>query len=80
MLDRSILSRSVHCLKDEEDGPLILRVKHVLQFCKDLDTLLQKFLCSWFVFGGYVASTTGIDILKPKFFPVGDAVRLDEFF
>jgi hypothetical protein len=32
------------------------------------------------VFGGYVASIAGIDILKPKFFPVGDAVWLDEFF
>jgi hypothetical protein len=59
---------------------LILRVKHVLQFSKDLDTLCQKFLCSRFVFGGYVAGIAGIDLLKPKFFPVGDAVRLDEFF
>ena len=80
MFDRSILSRSVHCLKDEEDGPLILRVKHVLQFCKDLDTLFQELLCSRFVFGGYFASIAGTDILKSKFFPSVTRYGLMNFF
>ena len=59
---------------------MILRVKHVLQFCKDLDTLFQEFLCSWFVFGGYVASTAGIDILSRNFFPSVTRYGLMNFF
>src|SRR5260370_1479471 len=79
MLDRAIFSRGVHRLKDEQDRPLILRIKHVLQFCKYFNTSFQQFFCPWLVFGGDFTGIVWINILEPKLLAIGNAVRRDEF-
>ena len=79
MLDRAIFSGSVHCLKDEQYRPLILPVKHVLQFSKYFNTAFQQFFCPRFVFGSGLTGIVRIDILEPKLLAIGDAVRRYEF-
>ena len=41
MLDRAVLAGRIHSLEDRQDGPSILRVKHLLQLREALDALLQ---------------------------------------
>src|SRR5262249_9141045 len=49
VLDRTIFSGGVHRLKDEQNCPTVLRVKHVLQFGEGFDAGCQRFLCARFV-------------------------------
>ena len=37
VLDRAVLARGVHGLEDEQHGPAVLRVEHVLQLGQSLD-------------------------------------------
>ena len=43
MLNRAVLTRCIHRLKDEQQRPAILSVKYVLLFCEPLGALLKEF-------------------------------------
>src|SRR5208283_4286882 len=76
MLDRSVLSCGIHCLKNEKYRPTVLCVEHVLQFGERLNTGLQRFLNARFIFWPQVARIARINILESELLANLDAVRL----
>ena len=86
MLDRAILSRSIHRLEHQQHGPIILGIKHVLKLGQHFDPHRQRFLRLRLILGREIKRVAGIDILQPKAIirhaeGLGELVRpLDEFF
>ena len=66
MLDRAVFSRRVHRLEDEQDGPTILGIKHVLKFGEYFDAHGQCFLGARLVFGGKLQRVTRVEVLQAK--------------
>ena len=66
MLDRAVLSRSVHRLKHEQYRPTVLRIKHVLKLGQEIDALGEGFLGAGLVFGRKFQRVVGVDVLQAK--------------
>jgi hypothetical protein len=58
---------------------VILRVEHVLQFRKRLDTILQSLLGTRFVFRTEAQRLAGVALLQPEVLAVGDSKGFCEF-
>ena len=78
MLDGAILASGVHGLEEEEHGPAVLRVEHVLQLGEGLHPGLQALLGMWLVLRLQPCGITGVDVLETKFVALGDAIGLRE--
>jgi hypothetical protein len=79
MFDGSVLARPVHRLKNEQDGPAILCIEHVLQSGQGLHADAQGFFCARFVFRLEITGVIGIDVFQTKPLAIGDAVRVSLF-
>lgn len=79
MLDRAILARGIHGLKNRQHGPAILGVKPFLQGGQPGDTVGQQLLCRCL---GYAigAEIAGIEFLQRKFLAVGDTIAFEQTF
>jgi hypothetical protein len=78
VLDRAVLAGGVHGLEDQEHGPAILGVEHVLELGEERDPLLQRLLGRRLVLGLQPRGVAGIDLLEPEPSPVLDAVVASE--
>src|SRR5215831_15069842 len=74
MLDRSILAGCIHRLKDEQQRPAVLRVKHFLLFSEPNGAALSQFGRFSFVHF-QSAGVARIEIFKAKTLAVGNSER-----
>src|SRR5215510_15781474 len=66
VLDRAVLPRGVHRLKDQQHRPAVLRVKHVLKVREDGNAHGKGFLGTRLVLGRKFQCVGGVDILQAK--------------
>src|SRR2546428_232570 len=78
VLDRSVLAGRVHGLEDEQDGPAVLRVQHVLEMAQRLDAQREHLLRAWLVLGPEIKRVGGVEVLQPEPVAVRDPERLRE--
>src|SRR5262249_16839425 len=72
MLDGAIFAGSIHGLKNQEHGPTVLGVEHVLELGHFGDSLPEQLLSV--LLGMNVAGRCRIEILEAKIFTVVNAV------
>ena len=78
VLDRSVLARRVHRLKNEQHRPAILGIQNILQFRQRIYTILQCFLGPWLILRLQLAGVAWIDILEAEFFSVRNTIGFAE--
>ena len=78
VLDGAVLARGVHRLKDQQDGPVVLGVQHVLQLGQRLDSGGKRFLRPRFVLRLQVERVAGVHVLEAEFVSLGHTERLRE--
>src|SRR5262249_28159129 len=78
VLDRPVLASSVHGLEDEQHGPAVLRVEHVLELSQRLDAQREHLLRARLVLGPEVERVSGVEVLQAESVPVRDPERLRE--
>jgi hypothetical protein len=76
VLDRAVFAGRVHRLKDEQQGPAILGVEHVLLLRQQCNAALQDF-CGFALFQLQAARVARIEILEPEALALGDAEWVD---
>ena len=74
MLDGAVFSRGVHRLENQQHGPIILGIEHVLKLGEDFDSHCEGFLGARFVLG-QTKRIARIYILQAKVV-IGNAKRL----
>src|SRR5215472_13529205 len=74
MFDHPVFASGIHGLKDQQNGPAVLRVELVLKLCHLLDALVQELLGA--LFGTKMTSACGIRIFQAKVFAVMNSVRI----
>ena len=80
MLDGGILARCVHCLEDDQQAPMALRRKDVLQTAQFLNSVRKQLLGQRLNLGFKTVGVGGIVILETEMFPLLDAVVTKKFF
>src|SRR5262245_16705350 len=78
MLNRAVLARRIHRLKNEQQGPLVLRVQHVLLLREPLGAASEQFGCLALA-QLQVASVSRIDAVQAKALSLGNAEWVDVF-
>src|SRR5262245_45090585 len=78
VLDRAVLARRIHGLKDEQHRPAVLGVEHVLQLGERLDARGERFLGARLVLGAESQRLAGIDAVEAEPGAIGDAEGLGE--
>ena len=73
MLDRSVLARGVHRLKDQQHRPLVLGIKTLLQLREHLNALLEC-LSGRLLVGGQIQGVARIDLIQPESIPAVDSI------
>ena len=76
VLDRAVFAGRVHRLEDEQQGPAVLCIEHVLLFGEPRGAGLEEFR-RLALFHLQAAGVTRIEVLQPKALAFGDAVRGD---
>ena len=79
MFDRPVFARRIHGLENEQDGPLVLGIKFVLQIGECLHPLGQRYLGAVFVLlvkGEQIVRTV---IFEPEIFSRGHPERAGQF-
>src|SRR5262249_40040646 len=79
VLDGAILAGGVHGLKNKEQAPFVLRIKHVLQFRKRVNADFHGLLDARLVLGLESQGFAGIKVLERKPFPVDNTELLRKF-
>ena len=77
MLDRSILTRRIHSLKDQQQAPPILRIELVLKFLDMRHALFQQSL--GLLLGLQFPRVLRVEVFQAKLNPVTYAVRFRQF-
>src|SRR5262252_4644308 len=78
MLDRSVLAGRIHRLKDEQQRPAVLRVKHFLLFGEPNGAALKKLGCVSLVHL-QAAGVAGIEVFQAEILAFGDPERFYVF-
>jgi hypothetical protein len=79
VFDGAVLAGCVHCLKDQQDSPFVLRVKFVLQIGEGKDAISQRFLRSRLVcFLGEFKRVVRINIFETKIFAFANSEWLSQ--
>ena len=73
MFDRPVFARRIHGLENEQDSPLVLGIKFVLQGRQCLHALRERLFGTLFVLGVEFQRVAGIAILEPEVLSGGDA-------
>jgi len=79
VLDGAVFASGVHGLKDEEDAPAILGVKHVLKLRQGVDADFQGLFGAGLVLGLEAVRILGIDVFEPEPGAIGDAIGFGKF-
>jgi hypothetical protein len=79
VLDRAVFPGRVHRLKDEQQGPAILGVEHVLLLRQQCNVALQDF-CGFALVQLQTARVARVEVLKPEALAFGDAEWVDILF
>ena len=78
VLDRAVFASRVHRLEDQQQGPAVLGVKHVLLFRQPRNAALEEFRGVALV-QLQAAGVPRIEVLEAEAFAFGDTERVDVF-
>jgi hypothetical protein len=76
VFDRAVFPGRVHRLKDEQQGPAVLGVEHLLLFREPRNAALEELRCVALV-QIQATGVAGIEVLQPEALALGDAERLN---
>ena len=76
VIDRAVFAGRVHRLEDEQQGPAVLGIEHILLFGQPRGAGLEE-VRGLGLFYLQAAGVTRIEVLQPEALACGDAVRGD---